>query len=497
MTCSHLKPLGWLAGVLLGLAPLVVHAQGALELPPPRLPDPQFFCGYCHVLTYPNIVQKGYELWKKGKHNQTGCVVCHYPPGPASQSGLKLAHIPKKPPERFSYLALGGQSVRTRPRVQDASCMTSQCHGRPEDPFKSKRIQFTEKVVFVHQAHLDPAKQIEGQKLQCTSCHQHETERKKFEVSQASCHLCHFNKAKFNEGRARCELCHALPEKPIQTSGQKPITHKILKEAQVQCASCHFELVQGANGARYQAFFEKGVLKTAVVLGAGRIKTESCRACHDQEAWIKQSNDKKRMHEKHVTAKNARCFQCHQPILHVKGDMKKPGEDRVVFDGCLACHPEPHRFQRMLALGEKRPGVFAAPDPMYKARTNCLGCHVEGGVSKTGGTILRASAKTCVQCHTQDHQKMFSDWKKELEKEMSFAQEVEQEALEVLADVEGRLSEEARDGARELLRKARENLNIVRFGNGMHNKKYAMLLIDAAVTGFEDLIAFVEDSVEQ
>lgn len=33
------------------------------DLPPPDVPQPQFFCGYCHVLTYPDIVKKGHDLW--------------------------------------------------------------------------------------------------------------------------------------------------------------------------------------------------------------------------------------------------------------------------------------------------------------------------------------------------------------------------------------------------------------------------------------------------
>ena len=33
-----------------------------MELPSPDVPQPQLFCGYCHVLTYPGVVQKGYEL---------------------------------------------------------------------------------------------------------------------------------------------------------------------------------------------------------------------------------------------------------------------------------------------------------------------------------------------------------------------------------------------------------------------------------------------------
>jgi tryptophan-rich sensory protein len=44
------------------------------ELEQPDISEPQLFCGYCHILTYPSLVQKGYELWKKGKHNKVGCV---------------------------------------------------------------------------------------------------------------------------------------------------------------------------------------------------------------------------------------------------------------------------------------------------------------------------------------------------------------------------------------------------------------------------------------
>jgi hypothetical protein len=175
-------------------------SQLQFDLPQPDVPQPQFFCGYCHILTYPSIVQKGYDLWKKGKHKEVGCVECHYPPQEAESmksqktKGAKAEpkHIPAKSPERFAYIPLGGHSVQTRPRIVDASCMTANCHGKPDDKFKTKKIKFTEKVSFIHNPHLEKKNQIEGQKVNCTSCHQHETDKKKFEVSRESCHLCHF-----------------------------------------------------------------------------------------------------------------------------------------------------------------------------------------------------------------------------------------------------------------------------------------------------------------
>jgi hypothetical protein len=199
------------------------------DLPQPDAPEPQFFCGYCHILTYPSVVQKGYDTWTNDKHNASGCVECHYLPrkdGKPRQiaigdSEALSKHIPKKPPERFTYIPLGGGTVQTRPRIVDASCMTANCHGKPDDKFKTKKIKFTEKVAYVHQPHLEKKNQIEGMKINCTSCHQHESEKKHFEVNRESCHLCHFTNVKFNEGRGKCSLCHELPKKPIQTSGDK------------------------------------------------------------------------------------------------------------------------------------------------------------------------------------------------------------------------------------------------------------------------------------
>lgn len=486
------------------------------KFPPREIPKPQPFCGYCHILTYPNVVQKGFELWKKGKHNQVGCVECHYPPpkkkaeeSPTEASGADLLekHIPKKPPEYFSFIELDNKIVTTKPRIADASCMTANCHGRPEDDFKTKKIQFTKKVSFVHQTHLDNKNQIEGMVLNCTNCHQHETDRKKFEVTETSCHVCHFTNTKFNEGRARCDLCHDLPQKPIQTSGDKPITHEILKEAKVSCTSCHIEVIQAIGGGQYEAFYENGELKTAMILGAGRIKEGNCFVCHDEAKDLKEAKNKKLMHERHVTIKNARCLDCHQPIAHAKADKERPApgdragselkqaaHDRIVWEGCAACHPEPHRYQGLLAAGLKREGVLSSPDPMHRARTNCFGCHTEKGLTDKGAKVLKASGRTCVACHTKDHDKMLKDWKKELAGEIEYAKEVEKEALEALAASKPKLSKEALAETMTMLEEGQENLNIVRYGNGVHNKKYSIMLIDAAITRFEDMIDYIDDN---
>ena len=98
-----------------------------------------------------------------------------------------------------------------------------------------------------------------------------------------------------------------------------------------------------------------------------------------------------------------------------------------------------------------------------------------------------------MRCHTKDHDKMLTDWKTELAKEIKEVKEVEAEALEALVEHKPKLTPEKLAKANELLQQGREDLNIVKFGNGVHNKKYSIMLIDAAITSFEDLIDFLEE----
>ncbi len=48
--------------------------------------------------------------------------------------------------------------------------------------------------------------------------------------------------------------------------------------------------------------------------------------------------------------------------------------------------------------------------------------------------------------------------------------------------------------ARKLLKEGRESLDMVQFGNGVHNKKYSMFVLDAAMTRFEDMIDLLEEA---
>jgi len=118
---------------------------------------------------------------------------------------------------------------------------------------------------------------------------------------------------------------------------------------------------------------------------------------------------------------------------------------------------------------------------------------VEQKLTQKGAKVMTASGKTCVRCHTKDHDKMLKDWKTEVAKNVKEAQEVEQEASEAMAEHKAKLSKEKLAKAHDMLKQGREDLHIVQYGNGVHNKKYAIMLIDAAITRFEDMLDYLEE----
>ena len=193
------------------------------------------------------------------------------------------------------------------------------------------------------------------------------------------------------------------------------------------------------------------------------------------------------MNQTHVTVKNAVCFDCHRPISHRQAKMNQP-----MPNDCRICHPQPHQYQRVLAAGAGHDEIPAMPDPMFKTRSGCLACHVEKEISHKGQVIMKASARTCVQCHTRDYEKMLALWKRELSRKLEKTENLEKKALDALAANESELTSIKLDEARGLIQEGRQNFRIVKFGNGVHNAKYAAAVLEAAINSFEYAISLLE-----
>ncbi len=464
------------------------------------------FCGgNCHTMT------EQYEAWQINTHHkdnnpegiQAECIDCHFLPGQKNSLHAKyegLRHL-------AAYLYDPKAPLPIRPVIHDGACLQSGCHNL--DILAEKEIKYTEKVRFKHGVHLTE-QALEGHQITCDSCHFKTTEKKHFEVPKDICYLCHLKLEKptldkavmrngevkkisfenrpsinFNEGISRCSICHTIPTRSMQGQLQidenssnirMPITHKSMQKAGVACESCHFEVVEG-----------QGEINT------GNVVSNGCLKCHNRsQTLLSTSGDKKLMHDKHIPDK-ADCFDCHGVIEH----RNRTDHLDFVRQDCKLCHVDQHKYQKLLLSGMPVNSEFnGIPHLMYEVNTNCMACHLKKTV-KRGHDVRTAAGDTCAACHTDQHKKMLKDWKRQLDKEIADAEEVEAEARQMLAERVGSLNKEQLSEVEKMMAKGNELLNIVRVGNGVHNKKYALTIIDGAFGNFDATIELLESVQEK
>lgn len=461
---------------------LIVLAAGALAalLAAERYTGRSEFCGsQCHIMK-PN-----FQTWKNDKHSKpdketgkiTGCIDCHYKPGEKPTPKAKFRGLG----QLFSYLATGDKEVRKRPTVSDLSCTTSKCH--PLDKLLTKPIDYKKfystdykgKIKpFTHKTHLE--KSIEGQKLHCTSCHMHAATDKHMNVPKDLCFLCHFRKAPENQGRAKCSVCHEDPIKPLKAKNapaegadekpKKPITHKTLEKSKVPCSSCHLEIIRGSI----------------------KLKSDMCLECHHNATpeLLAKSGNRKLMHLEHVTKQTARCSQCHETIEHKKASYLDAG-----VQNCAGCHPEPHVYTKKLLAGEGAQGIKEKyPSLMHAFGTSCLACHQKDGRDEKGNKVRKGSDQACAVCHNNDprYGKMTVQWSKDIKDALAEAKQAEKKALEAFEQAKIKVPATSLTKVSAKLKQGQENLRVASAGGGVHNKKYAMLLIDMAQQSFEEIL---------
>jgi hypothetical protein len=86
----------------------------------------------------------------------------------------------------------------------------------------------------------------------------------------------------------------------------------------------------------------------------------------------------------------------------------------------------------------------------------------------------------CRNCHSDDYEQLFDQWRHAIDARLT-------EATELLTATETRLKqamEQSRPGvepAGPLVTRARDNVRLVTNANGIHNKNYAMMLLDQAI----------------
>lgn len=484
-----------------GLFLLLLLAYGGAEY----YTSQSSFCGgSCHTMT------EQYEAWQSNYHHksnnphgmQAECVDCHFLPGEKRSLKAKfegLRHL-------AAYLYDPNAPLPIRPVIKDGACLQSGCHNR--ETVAQKEIQYTEKVRFKHEVHFTD-KALEGSQITCDTCHFKTSENEHFEVPREICYLCHLKLEKptldlvemdggdvqqisfankpsinFNEGKSRCDICHTIPTRSLQGQLQvgdesltrQPITHQSIQEAGVACESCHFEVVKG-----------HGKIET------GNVVSNGCLTCHNRsEELLVAAKNKQLMHGKHVPDK-ADCFDCHTVVEH------KNRTDHLDFvrEDCQLCHVDQHKYQKMLLSGAPADeGLSGEPHLMYDVNVNCMACHLKKTLSR-GHDVRTASGDTCAACHTEQHIEMLDDWKNTMKDEVVGAEEFAAEVHQLLAEQKKNLSSEQLGKVETMISKGDELLNIVRVGNGVHNKKYAITILDGVFGNLESAIELLESSTAE
>ncbi len=542
------RRMKWIGVLLL----VFVFLGGAAAVTMEHYTSQPQFCGSCHIM------EPYYQSWEQDVHATKAsarCVDCHYAPGEQHTLMAKFRGLS----QLASYFSGRAGAGRPKAHVNDASCLTSGCHG--DNKFMNVELKIGT-VTFVHAKHMDPEGKIATEKrketadlrsklvqsigaervtalerlsqpiehaldrnkrlaewlgndvpaelrsdvfrygellhtevrlsqldgMKCASCHQfNSTLATHVGSAMTTCYTCHFMNEPFNEGSGRCLTCHEPPKGDVAvhagegagmhrvattTSPAVTMNHAVIVEQNVNCISCHSDLIHGS----------------------GKVSIRDCQNCHDQDRYLRNFDNRttetvREYHRLHAAAQRARCNDCHQLIEHKLTPVAAP-DDAVallapVRQDCQHCHPDHHREQVELLLGRGGhvEGAQGVPNPMTGSRANCQACHTKVGEDPKQEAVIVGTLESCRGCHGAEYEQLFTRWKDAIQARQDEAAGLLERAEQRRAAVQ--MHDEAWTEAGRLLDRARENIRLVRTANGMHNKNYALMLLDQAIADVE------------
>jgi nitrate/TMAO reductase-like tetraheme cytochrome c subunit len=392
------------------------------------------FCITCHYM------QPYYDSWKTSTHNMVSCIDCHYAPGVENEVRGKFQALVSV----AKYVT--GTYGKSKPWVEisDQSCLRSDCHERR---LLQGKVSFGN-ILFDHTPHLTEIRR--GMKLRCTSCHSQIVQGVHMTVTTNTCFLCHFKEVESGRPLGGCPSCHGAPNSVVEYQGVK-YDHKEGVKLGIDCMKCHLQVIQGQ----------------------GSVSREKCFDCHTEPDRLNKYNDVLLMHMYHVTNHKVDCLRCHDEIKHKMVSMAQS----IEVD-CSSCHPGHHAAQKELFMGTGGTGTEQMPDPMFLVRVSCTGCHISHKGDQLKGTSAFASPAACVSCHGGNYGQILEDWKKIIGQGLS-------QIVPALNRAEAELKTTSKKGeaylrGKSLIAEARENIDLVREGKGVHNIKYSIQLLQVA-----------------
>ncbi len=468
------------AAIALGIGSLALTGLYKLSASP-------LLCNSCHIMK-PYV-----QAWKTSKHNNVPCVDCHYPPELRGTLWVKyqaLAQVAKWATQTYSSKPFA--------EVEDASCLRSGCH---ETRLLEGKVTYKRGIIFDHAPHLKQVRR--GRQLRCTSCHSQIVVGNHIEVTDTACFLCHFKGMKTPREfhpLGGCPLCHTPPKGDIEL-GTITFNHESLVKRKVACEKCHLNVVEGN----------------------GEAPRERCYTCHNQPEKLEKYADTPFIHDFHVARHNIECTRCHSEIKHklpppigltlswllrwlsepssaeaaerpVQAQPRRFGQPPAAKmpEGhppargrpleCKTCHEATHRGVLEMYMGMGGKGTPMIPSHMLQVRVECVACHVEPKREKAEATLIgqtfRPSESACLECHGTQYKGMLDNWSKTIDTMMTAVNGKLAAVEQALATTTPNHPQLAK--ARKLVADAKQNLDFVKLGKGVHNVFFAADLLKVA-----------------
>ncbi|NIA16730.1 MAG: hypothetical protein GWO86_00100 [Planctomycetes bacterium] len=141
------------------------------------------FCNSCHIMN------RYYSSWEKSSHSEVECLECHLTPGVMGLIKGKINGL-----SQAIDCIVGRVGTKPNAVVEDVSCLRAPCHST--EKLVSAETDFRG-IRFEHKKHI--ARNVDGVKISCTTCHSHFEGNEHFEVESETCFTCHFLKERIKD----------------------------------------------------------------------------------------------------------------------------------------------------------------------------------------------------------------------------------------------------------------------------------------------------------
>jgi len=388
---------------------------------------------------------------------------------------------------------------------KDVEC--SVCHYPPGGGIRSKLRKKIEGLVMVGRywtklyVKSKPWAEIRDDSCLREGCHDKRLLEGQVQFKKVSFdHKVHFEDLKRGK-QLQCTSCHSQivqGEHITVTESSCFICHFKKSEHYPQiddCNHCHTkETLVGPQALRYNhtMVFDNGFscdkCHSNTIIGDGEVPRENCYKCHGERERLEQYDNTDLMHTKHIYENKIECNQCHREIQH------KIVKDIDTIADCSSCHTDHHNAQKILYIGEGGKGIdHPMPNVMFEKGLSCKGCHMFH--EETDGAPIQSDtyvsgAKACESCHGKGFSRILQGWQDSTDKKLAQIKMIYSQVNREIT----RKKHPNIDIAKSLVEDALFNIEIVEKGRSVHNVTFSQALLSAAYNNMLKAIQAVDSS---